>query len=244
MQLIKAIIFAVLVGVAAWFCLSTPVRSMLAANETEILEEEGIVPVEYIQSTGLEYIVLDDIVSDSDAISVQYARTSVSDSPTICAAKWLDSTAEAFSIHHGRNNNILSRQEIILIGLVEESTRFSDWISGANMQTKAFTITIDVRNRQWIAWNGVVRNLLTDKSMGNSRALGLFCRATNDGVDRISRLKMYQFEWDRDGVPIYLLTPVRFLNENYEWEGAMYDLVSGELFLNQGTGSFIVGPDL
>lgn len=39
------------------------------------------------------------------------------------------------------------------------------------------------------------------------------------------------------------LIPVRFTNELGQSEGAMYDKVSGELFLNQGTGSFIYGPD-
>jgi hypothetical protein len=37
--------------------------------------------------------------------------------------------------------------------------------------------------------------------------------------------------------------PVRFTNENGDTEGAMYDKVSGELFRNQGTGAFILGPD-
>lgn len=39
------------------------------------------------------------------------------------------------------------------------------------------------------------------------------------------------------------LVPVRFLNENDEYEGAMYDFVSGELFRNHGSGSFLIGPD-
>ena len=37
--------------------------------------------------------------------------------------------------------------------------------------------------------------------------------------------------------------PVRFTNEHGETEGAMYDRVSGQLFGNQGTGAFIIGPD-
>ena len=37
--------------------------------------------------------------------------------------------------------------------------------------------------------------------------------------------------------------PVRFLNEQGIWEGAMYDTVSGQLFRNQGTGAFVIGPD-
>lgn len=38
-------------------------------------------------------------------------------------------------------------------------------------------------------------------------------------------------------------TPVRFTNEQGVSEGAMYDRVSGQLFGNQGTGDFVIGPD-
>lgn len=41
----------------------------------------------------------------------------------------------------------------------------------------------------------------------------------------------------------YDMIPVRFTNENCVSEGAMYDRVSGKLFRNQGTGTFIIGPD-
>ena len=37
--------------------------------------------------------------------------------------------------------------------------------------------------------------------------------------------------------------PVRFTNELGQSEGAMYDRVSGKLFRNAGTGSFVIGPD-
>ena len=37
--------------------------------------------------------------------------------------------------------------------------------------------------------------------------------------------------------------PVRFTNEHGETEGAMFDRVSGQLFRNAGTGTFIIGPD-
>ena len=47
-----------------------------------------------------------------------------------------------------------------------------------------------------------------------------------------------------DGEIVFDCIPVRFPNELGEWEGAMYDFVSETLFRNQGTGSFIIGPDL
>ena len=43
---------------------------------------------------------------------------------------------------------------------------------------------------------------------------------------------------------VHNFVPVRFTNEQGVIEGAMYDRASGELFRNQGTGSFIIGPDI
>lgn len=40
------------------------------------------------------------------------------------------------------------------------------------------------------------------------------------------------------------MIPVRFTNELGQSEGAMYDRVTKKLFRNQGTGDFIVGPDV
>ena len=37
---------------------------------------------------------------------------------------------------------------------------------------------------------------------------------------------------------------VKFKNENGLWEGAMLDMVSGELFRNAGSGTFTIGPDV
>lgn len=59
-----------------------------------------------------------------------------------------------------------------------------------------------------------------------------------------SRSRIWRYEHIRSGIHIIDLLPVRFTNELNETEGAMYDLVSGELFRNQGTGSFIIGPDI
>lgn len=42
---------------------------------------------------------------------------------------------------------------------------------------------------------------------------------------------------------VRVFVPVRFTNELGVSEGAMYDKVSGQLFRNQGSGSFILGPD-
>lgn len=57
--------------------------------------------------------------------------------------------------------------------------------------------------------------------------------------------RIYRFRaFDGEGNIVIDYQPVRFTNEFGYEEGAMYDFVSGELFRNQGTGNFIIGPDL
>lgn len=48
---------------------------------------------------------------------------------------------------------------------------------------------------------------------------------------------------DASGELVRDLIPVRFTNENGVSEGAMYDRVTKQLFRNQGTGAFVIGPD-
>ena len=62
-------------------------------------------------------------------------------------------------------------------------------------------------------------------------------------ASRITSMRLYGFRvWDSSGNLLDVI-PVRFTNELGQSEGAMYDRVSGQLFRNQGTGDFTIGPD-
>lgn len=80
----------------------------------------------------------------------------------------------------------------------------------------------------------------------NIEFFGIFCIANplgkisgNIGGQQISACALHT-NWK----PIFDMISVRFTNEKNQSEGAMYDRVSGQLFRNQGTGSFIIGPDV
>lgn len=55
--------------------------------------------------------------------------------------------------------------------------------------------------------------------------------------------RIYGWRVNRGESTIQECVPVRFTNENNQTEGAMYDKVTKQLFRNQGSGSFIIGPD-
>lgn len=58
----------------------------------------------------------------------------------------------------------------------------------------------------------------------------------------VARIKSAKLSWGT--VVIRDMKAVRFTNEVGITEGALYDRVTGELFRNAGTGSFIIGPDV
>ena len=96
-----------------------------------------------------------------------------------------------------------------------------------------------------ISVNGVFRAATVGKysfTMPN-KSLYLFdCNGFSDRRPFVGRIYGCSITENDDIVCEY--QPVRFTNEYGETEGAMYDRVSGQLFRNQGTGSFIIGPDI
>ena len=71
----------------------------------------------------------------------------------------------------------------------------------------------------------------------------LFCEYSNNISANFGRFRYDSWSAKYDGMFVSDLIPVRFTNENGVFEGAMFDRVSGQLFRNQGTGAFVIGPD-
>ena len=99
------------------------------------------------------------------------------------------------------------------------------------------TLTV---NKNGFAIDSEVAQINKDSSRGTSGTLILFgCRrngvffTTTPFAGRIYSAKMVS-----NGVSIFDFIPVRVGDVGY-----MYDRVSGQLFGNQGTGAFIIGPD-
>ncbi len=63
-------------------------------------------------------------------------------------------------------------------------------------------------------------------------------------LQTFTRFKMYSMHILYGGSKILDMIPVRFINENHEMEGGMYDRISNTIFRNIGSGKFIIGPDL
>ncbi|MBP5723035.1 MAG: hypothetical protein J6X18_05615 [Bacteroidales bacterium] len=97
----------------------------------------------------------------------------------------------------------------------------------------------------WSAYvDGIVRNLNVNISSPNtlsSNTLPIFLFARNNygTAGNFISAKIYRFSVEIDGQQIANLIPVRVGSVGY-----MYDTVSGQFFGNDGTGDFILGPDI
>ena len=72
--------------------------------------------------------------------------------------------------------------------------------------------------------------------------IALFCYNRSGSHGEHSKDTIYYFKIEDGNEVLIDLIPVKFTNEDSETEGAMYDRVSEKLFMNKGTGKFILGP--
>lgn len=223
-------ILVTLCAVAAVAVIGSPVKSMIAANETEILEHglpDGVVPVEYIESTGAQYIDTGYVYDNSLAYEID------------CQMLGTSAQGGAFcGIGSGARFELsVSASRGHFFAGFGNTQRFS-YISYDNLRHIFFA---SIKDGFFI--DGILQTTFGTNSQAFGRTLGLFMRDTNNH-SRPALCRMYSATFaSGDGV-VFDLIPVRFPNELGEWEGAMYDFVTGELFRNQGTGSFVIGPDL
>lgn len=220
---------------------SAPIRDDLAAKGIEYIGQEQVVPIAYLESSGEQYI------SIPYSANHRTHATIVAAFPDIFTQK---SVGAIFGQYTAGNRFVLR--------LWEEGSaygRFSyGWRNGwANTPRTPY---IDEDNDHFYSislysyiYNGSPRGrcicdgyLLSDsyysgEFLVDSDEFQVF-RAYGVPYSPI-RIRCASFSIFEEDEKIFDLQPVRIGNE-----GFLLDTVSGELFANQGTGSFILGPDI
>ena len=173
--------------------------------------------VEYLESTGTQWIDTGYVISASDRIVVQaYFQTN-------------DNTGNRLLL--GVSNPRLW----ITSGLCRFNGENSASINNLCKLGAWNSISID---KDYCTCNGTTVPMSEGTFKDNSLSLWLFgANAASESLSktngRISSCKIYH-----SGVLVRDYIPVRVGMVGY-----MYDRVSGQLFGNQGTGDFIIGPD-
>ena len=181
--------------------------------------------VEYIESTGKQYIETGVIPDINTKISVTTAVTATTEQ--FMGA--IDKNANRF--HFSFYSGGLFRG---CVGQLQIGMGYTDQL--------VHTVTIDAPNntvsQDETSYSFVMSGLIPSVS------IWLFGRNSDDKrYIRLIKIRIYSCQIYQNGILVSDLIPVRFTNESGVSEGAMYDHVSGQLFRNAGTGAFIIGPD-
>lgn len=184
--------------------------------------------VEYLESTGTQYIDINVECSINSAFEIVCA-------PTVKTEQFLGligSTANnrfhisLFSPGYTRG----------CISAIQGTIISSD--------TDFHRITLDARNNSASVDETKISINYDQYYFPSGLGFWIFGRySPNSSYQRKGLFKVKSFMFYDEGISIRDFIPVRFTNENGVSEGAMYDRVSGQLFRNAGTGAFIIGPD-
>lgn len=191
--------------------------------------------VEWLESTGTQYIDTGVIVNNQISMECVMAMTSVT--PIFCS--------QGMTLDYGCGWFNIGRYEGATIGAYFSANSregaqtsydrdFHTYFISASLQ-RIDNITAHNNSGQHIGYN-------TDRKIYREPlSIYMFARhinwtATDDLIYSHLKVKYCRIRFNNILIADYI--PVRVGNVGY-----MYDKVSGQLFGNQGTGQFIIGPD-
>ena len=240
-KLLPLFLVALAVTTASTLLLARPVRDDLAARHFTLPQENAIVPIDYIESTGTQYLNLLFKKGDYPSISIEVR----------------------FSYCRNRGND--TRYYNGLMGWCEGSNGYSTGLrvnhngialyDGRNESGNVIvedTPPVDIE--AFLSTHGAIVNgivvpdyILSTTFSSNNYPFGLFCfsssvtctpkggsSAFSVGIGRCHYLRVYSGD-----TLVHYFQPVRIGSTGY-----MLDTITGTLFANQGTGDFLLGPDI
>lgn len=171
--------------------------------------------VEYLESTGTQWINLPVSVARGNAFGVEIRFV-------------LLTTSTGYNIWSSNVSDV-----------------FRSWIYSYNSTSKAATFASYIGgNATYGGWNGTygeVTDCIVSTTQVGTRVLNRTISAFTNLrlLDSNFKCKLMSFKVVHKGSVIYNLIPVRKGTTGY-----LYDKVSRQLFGNSGTGAFVVGPDV
>ena len=225
-----SILLALVATATSLSLLSTPVRDDLGGRSTFDLESEsGIVEVAYLESTGSQYYLFPEAINGIDCFILPQSNVSYSHGQSV-----------------GRFNGGSRTDGIVSMTL--HGYGLSVYNGGISSQVITHNLSRD-HLFHVVVWGTVVDVDDIAYTMGGAWAAESFFRNVpfalfgSYRIDtetvqpqscRIGRCALYI-----GNTLLYDLVPVRFKGIGY-----MLDTLTGELLANQGTGEFILGPDI
>lgn len=182
--------------------------------------------VEYIESTGTQYVVLDYVPNDKTVVELDVQSTDIS----------------------VMLNGVFNNSARFNFGISTENVH--PWFAGIgssntsipiSADTSRHVLTLDAANKTYSVSGVGSWNCGSGSVSGNTKRMELFARNQTHSGSNKGKMRVYECKIIEDGAVLMNYVPVA--NEN-RIVGALCDVLTGELITNAGTGAFIIGPDI
>jgi hypothetical protein len=186
----------------------------------------GYIPLEYIESTGTQYIKTSLTTNDGD-ISVQAVYEPAS-----------FSVSEGYAVIFGVNSNFQAGYDSTGHANIGNATSTGVFFALNTKATiNAVLSTSSSRGTYFVngANTGLKRQLVA------SNAVWLFAAKDSSSPRYYARGKMYKFVATRNNTIIMNLVPAKRTSDSVI---GLYDLVNDVFYTNSGTGTFTAGPEI
>lgn len=201
--------------------------------------------VEYLESTGTQWIdtELYNLRNPSNSnvygmrVEAEVAWTHIPTTREVLCGLYKEGAIDYLLFSSSSNPSHWGRSS----GTAETSTTISIVADKVVSVTSLITSTYSSLYVDGVDSAGTVSiNLL------NLPSFPIFAIRSNAGIARFAHARVYGFRMRSPWLSTYQrdFVPVRFTNEYGELEGALYDRIYGTIYRNQGSGSFIIGPDV
>lgn len=184
--------------------------------------------IEYLESTGEQYVNLGIYPNNNTRVSLVAEwfdnRSSVNLNPTVLGSRSSTSTFYEILL----NNSATVTQFVYQFG--SDSKNDDKPMSSARLKFNAIGNYLYIYDSLVITCN--------TSTFSSTRPLYLFALNNNGTIGRYATAKIFSLKIESNGNN-YEFIPVRIGNIGY-----LYEINSGELFGNAGTGNFTLGPDI
>lgn len=188
---------------------------------TDIRMPDGYTQVEYIQSSGTQYI-------DTGFVPNQDTRV-------VCKAQYTDTTGNEV-IFGSRYSSGKDRFDFLMTGGVFYSAYGSE--GGSALAATPHLIEVD-KNKNITSVNGTVFSTHTYTTFQCPGNMMLFCCNTNNSINLLASARIYSCQVYDNDILIRNFVPCT-VNSTI----GMYDLVNNQFYPNAGTGEFVAGPSI
>lgn len=183
-----------------------------------------IVPIEYLESTGTQYVDTGVIPGNGTSYDIRFRRTRTNATESIFGLSYKQSVAVMQRIL-GMSTKIEIARGGSNQAHIVNITNDTDWHS---VQSSSSAIVVDgISTSRDFSANAAPYSFYVFAQQAAAGTANAFAKAV------VNYLKIYE-----SGVLIRDFIPVRIGTVGY-----LYDKVSNKLYGNSGTGSFVLGPD-